>query len=126
MSEPIDFNRIKPEHMAIHARLDNWGRWCRGSRSGNVHPMFRQYRNDYFEPTPAATYADTLDAVAIQKAMKDIPERQRIALQWFYVKPGSPRRVCAALGESNAGLLEVLHQARTMMKNVANKIAETA
>lgn len=125
MTEPIDFNRIKPGHEAIHERLLNWARWCKGSNSGNVHPMFRQYRNGYFEPTPAASYSDTVDAVAIQKSMKDIPERQRIALQWFYVKPGSPARVCMALGESKAGVLELIHQGRTMMKNLV-KVKETA
>ena len=122
----IDFNVIKPEHMNIHKRLDNWARWCKGSNSGNVHPMFRQYRNGYFEATPAASYSDTVDAVAIQKAMKDIPEPQRIALQWFYVKPGSPARVCMALGVSKLDLLELIHQGRAMMKNVATKATETA
>jgi len=125
MKDGIDFNVIKPEHEAIHDRLLNWARWCKGSNSGNVHPMFRQYRNGYFEATPAASYSDTVDAVAIQKAMKDIPEPQRIAIQWFYVKPGSPTKVCFALGVNKRDMLELIHQGRTMMKNLS-KVKEIA
>jgi hypothetical protein len=121
----IDFNVIKPEHEDIHQRLENWGKWCKGSTHGNVHPMFRQYRNGYFEASPARSTSDTVDAVAIQKAMKDIPEPQRIAIQWFYVKPGSPNKVCFALGVNKRDLLELIHQGRTMMKNVS-KVKEMA
>lgn len=122
----IDFNIIKPEHEDIHKRLENWAKWCKGSNSGNVHPMFRQYRNGYFEPSPARSYSDTVDAVAVQKVMKDIPEPQRIALQWFYVRPGSPMRVCFALGVNKADLLELIHRGRTMAKNLAKKVEATA
>lgn len=122
----IDFNIIKPEHDDIHKRLENWGRWCKGSAHGNVHPMFRQYRNGYFEATPTRSYSDTVDAVSIQKVMKDIPEPQRIALQWFYVRPGSPTRVCFALGVNKADLLELVHRGRTMAKNLAKKVEATA
>lgn len=120
MSEPIDFNRIQPEHEAIHERLENWARWCKGSAHGNVHPMFRQYRNSYFEATPARTCSDTVDAVAVQKIMKDIPEAQRIALQWFYVKPGDPKRVCMALGVNKRDLVTLIDQGRAMARNLLN------
>lgn len=119
MSNSIDFNIVKPEHESIHKRLENWGRWCKPGSGGNVHPMFRQYRNSYFEASPARSTSNTLDAVAIQKIMKDIPEPQRIALQWFYVKPISPTRVCFALGVNKADLLELVHRGRTMAKNLA-------
>lgn len=122
----VDFTKVKPEHEAIHDRLLNWARWCRGSKGQNVHPMFRQYRNGYFEASPARSYSDTVDAVAVQKVMKDIPEPQRIALQWFYVRPGSPTRVCFALGVNKADLLELIHRGRTMAKNLAKKVEATA
>lgn len=125
MKDGIDFNVIKPEHEAIHQRLENWARWCKGSNSGNVHPMFRQYRNGYWEPAPTPTSSNVIDAVEVQKIMKDIPEPQRIAIQWFYVKPGSPKKVCFALGVNKRDLLELIHQGRTMMKNVA-KVREVA
>lgn len=121
-----DFTRVKPEHEAIHDRLLNWARWCRGSRGQNVHPMFRQYRNSYFEATPARTCSGTLDAVAVQKIMKDIPEAQRIALQWFYVKPGDPKRVCVALGVNKRDLVTLIDQGRAMARNLLNRVEEPA
>lgn len=123
----VDFTKVKPEHEAIHDRLINWARWCKGSNSGNVHPMFRQYRNDYWEPAPAQTSSNVIDAVEVQKIMKDIPEPQRIALQWFYVVKCGPRKFCMALGESMAGLETLVHNGRAMAKNrLAQKATETA
>lgn len=114
----VDFTKVHPEHEAIHDRLLNWARWCRGSRGQNVHPMFRQYRNDYWEPSPAPSCSNVLDAVEVQKIMKDLPERHRIALQWFYVVKCGPRRICMALGESTSGLETLVHNGRAMAKNL--------
>lgn len=122
----VDFTQVKPEHESIHDRLLNWARWCKGSKGQNVHPMFRQYRNDYWEPAPTPTSSNVIDAVEVQKIMKDIPEAHRIALQWFYVVKCGPRKVCMALGESMAGLETLLHNGRAMAGNLlAQKEAVT-
>lgn len=113
----VDFNHVPAEQLEIHDRLANWAKWARGGNSGNVHPMFRQYRNDYWEPTPPMAQADTLDAVEVQKVMKDIPEKQRIAVQWCYILRTGPTKFCRELGVSKDGLMALINQGRTMIVN---------
>lgn len=127
MSSVIDFHQVKPEHQAIHERLENWARWARGAHSANVHPMFRQYRHAYWEPAPQANCNDTNDALEVQKIMKDLPEPHRIAVQWCYILKSNPRKVCMALGVSKDGLMELIHRGRTMAANLLRqKVSETA
>lgn len=113
----VDYNQIPPEQLPIHERLVNWERWQRGGNAGNVHPMFRQYRpQGYAEPIAPST-VNSLDAVEVQKVMKDIPERQRIAVQWFYILRTNPTRACKAIGCSHEGLKALIEDGRTMIKN---------
>lgn len=113
----VDFSHVPSNQTEIHDRLENWAKWCRGSGSRNVHPMFRHYRDNYWEDKPAPTYLNTLDAAEIQKTMAHIPERNRIAVQWCYVQRSNPPRVCLALGVSKAALLGLITEGRTMVEN---------
>lgn len=113
----VDFNHVPTNQIAIHDRLVNWAKWARGSRGSNVHPMFRQYRNDYWEPAPPQSSADVLDAVKIQKVMKDIPEKQRIAVQWCYIARSNPTKAAKDLATSKSGLMELINDGRTMISN---------
>ena len=113
----VDFNHVPANQLEIHDRLCNWAKWARGSNSANVHPMFRQYRNNYWEPIPAMAQADALDAVAVQKVMKDIPEKHRIAVQWCYILRSSPTKFCRDLGVNKEGLMLLIVQGRTMVIN---------
>lgn len=128
MKNSVDFNHVPAEQAAIHDRLVNWAKWAKGSRPGNVHPMFRQYRNDYWEQAPAPSRTDTLDAVNVQKVMKDIPERNRIAVQWCYIIRSSPTKACQALGTSRDGLMQLINDGRLMIRNRLSigKVAEVA
>lgn len=127
MKEAVDFAYVPTHQAEIHERLENWAKWQRGGHPGNVHPMFREYRPRNAESAPsAASEVDGLDAVAIQKVMKDIPQRQRIAVQWCYVKRGNPVPVCVALGVSKAGLLELITTGRTMVKNRLTSVEHCA
>ena len=42
----VDYNYIKPEHEAIHARLKNWARGGRvRPQPWGMQPMFRHFRS---------------------------------------------------------------------------------
>lgn len=113
----VDFAYVPANQYDIHDRLLNWAKWAKGSGARNVHPMFRQYRNDYWEPAPAASYADTVDALAVQKTMKDVPERHRLAVQWYYIARSNPQRMCRELGVTKAALADLVINGRNMVKN---------
>lgn len=118
-AEPIDFCVIAPKHEAIHKRLENWAAWCKG---GGVVPatsaMFRLYRPDNFERAPMGEPVDGTDAQRIAKAMVRLPVKHRVALNWFYVKPVSPLKVCKTLGLSMEGLAEHVTDGRQMLINL--------
>lgn len=121
----VDFSHVPSNQYEIHDRLLNWAKWANGSGARNVHPMFRQYRNDYWEPTPAASYADTIDALAVQKTMKDVPEKHRLAVQWYYIARSNPQRMCRELGVTKAALADLVIDGRNMVKNRL-KVVEVA
>lgn len=116
--EPLDFHAVRPEHQEIHERLCNWARWATsGGRGSRVLPMFRQYRNGYEEAT-ASSSVDSLDAASIERAVVVLPERNRVVLQWAYIRPWVPiLAVRRALGLRHNDLHQALQDARSMMKN---------
>ena len=77
----LDFHAVRREHIAIHDRLNNWARWCRGGRGGGATlPMFRLYRPDNFERsslTETFEPVNSLDAADIQKLFAHMPEANR-------------------------------------------------
>lgn len=121
--QQIDFNVVPPEQRPIDRRLANWGRWCSGGWGApSSCPMFR-----LTPPTPAprrdvtttggAVSVDTADASKIASAVQGLPEKQRHALNWLYVRPGSPSRICSAIGVSMHGLFELIVSGRQMLIN---------
>lgn len=118
-AEPIDFCVIEPKHEVIHKRLENWAAWCKGGvGASSAQPMFRLYRPDNFERAPAADQVDGTDAQRIAKAMIELPVKNRVALNWYYVKPVAPLKVCKTLGLSMEGLAEHVRDGRTMLINI--------
>jgi len=117
--DSIDFHAVRLEHEAIHARLCNWARWARGSRSGSsTLPMFHGYRPDGYHELTVCIPIDSLDAVKLQKLFILLPEKHRWALQWSYVKPWIPeQKVCRVLAVSRVGLSDLVSNGRTMLKN---------
>jgi hypothetical protein len=117
----IDFNEVSQAHQAIHARLLNWAQWCRGTSGGRVSPMFRLYRptKQEREPylAPIRTMVDAHDAAKIAKAVIALPLDNRLAVQWWYVIPQAPRRMCQRIGCTMAGLDALVRQGRQMLVN---------
>lgn len=118
MKRDLDFHHVRAEHAEIHERLLNWAKWCRGhSTRGQVLAMFRAYRHGYEEPAPSGS-VDTLDGHKMEKLVIALPEKHRTVLQWAYVKPYIPvHKVRKALGLTTDGLYDLMHDARTMLRN---------
>ena len=119
--DQVDFTvAIEPRYREIHERLENWARSLRSPGHAEAAPMFRLYRADNYEREyGGATLlgVDSHDAHKIDKGVRALPDSHRIAVQWFYVRPTSPRRVCQALGCTMRGLDDLVRASRAMLVN---------
>lgn len=114
----VDFFAIEPRHMAIHIRLENWARWAHSPQWGRVQPMFRLYRpDDHWEGQSASVPVDTLDAAKMQKGVTALPEKNRAAIGWNYVKRNNPKRQAQLLGVNLQGLADLITTGRQMLIN---------
>ena len=117
----VDFHAVEEHQRAIDARLQNWSRWCRGGAYPAVSPMFRmvppppRVRGDI--QSYGREQVDPKDAALIAKGVAALPLKNRLAVQWCYVKPVSPRRICQEIGSSMEGLMQYLRDGRQMMIN---------
>lgn len=121
----IDFHAVEPHQREMDRRLENWGRWCNGSYAPLTSPMFRMT-----PPPPrvrgemayqSADSVDRMDAQAIAKAVAQLPEKHRAAINWHYVKPVSPKRACQSIGVGMDGLAELVRDGRQMLINRLDK-----
>lgn len=119
MIEPVDFHHVPERQREIDAKLVNWARWCRtGGGGSQVLPMFRGYRDNYFElPGAAMEPINVPQAVEVQKVMARVPEKNRIAVQWCYIIKSNPVRIARGLAVSREGLLLLITDGRDMVKN---------
>lgn len=117
--DAVDFFSVRAGHEAIHDRLTNWALWSRGGRGGSsTLPMFRFYRPDGYHELTASIPVDSLDATRLQKLMVVLPEKHRWAIQWGYVFSFIPVwKVQRELGVTRTGLYDLIHDARSMLKN---------
>lgn len=118
--EIVDFNHVATEHEAIHARLENWAKWLRPRVSGwHTHPMWRNSRpSNQWDASPyIGASIDTLDALAIERAVSALPHKHRDAIRWHYYHKGNPAAMARNLGLSKQGLADIVCVARTMLKN---------
>ena len=123
VTETVDYNHIKPEHEAIHARLVNWARWLRPRLSGwHTHPMWRNSRTSrQWEVSPdISAPVNALDALAIERTVAQMPVKHRDALRWYYVRQGSPVEMARQLGLSKQGLADIVLSARAMLINTVS------
>lgn len=116
-----DFHYVEEKHTGIHERLCNWAKWCRGSWTPSISPMFLMCRSPArargAEHTWTTVSADGLDAQRIAKAVGHLPEPHRRALHWSYIKPVNPKRAAAEQGTTLEGLALLVRDARTMLVN---------
>jgi DNA-directed RNA polymerase specialized sigma24 family protein len=116
----VDFHYVSPAHAAIDERLQLWARWVRVRPSGwQTHPMFKQYRSHawQWERPEAKAPINTLDAVAMEKAVSQLPEKHRDAVRWSYVFQNNPIQMARRLAVSKDGLLALVVDGRSMLNN---------
>lgn len=117
----VDFFAVDDRHLDIHARLEAWSRWVRVRPHGwQVAPMFRQYRSKawQWEMPDVKAQVNIPDAVEMEKAVSQLPEKHREAIRFAYVWCDSPISTARRLRVTKAGLLELIHAGRAMLNNV--------
>jgi hypothetical protein len=121
MSEYVDFSRIDDGHVGIHDRLVNWARWCDNRpRLSAGHPMFRWARSaDHWAGSVVTVPVDNLDAAKMEKAVFKLPEKNKLAVRWWYVYRSPPRVAARALACSMDGLSQLVRDGRQMLVNRA-------
>lgn len=118
--EFVDFHLVPDHHLGIHERLTAWARWVRVRPHGwQVAPMFRQYRSHAWQwHTPEVKASINIpEAVEMEKAVSQLPEKHREAVRWCYVFAGPPGACARRLGVSKQGLHDLIAAGRTMLVN---------
>jgi hypothetical protein len=116
----IDYFLVRDEHLAIHARLEAWARWVKVRPFGwQTAPMFRQYRSKawQWERPEVKSPVNVPEALEIERAVSVLPEKNRTAIRWVYVACDGPVKMARDLGVSKEGLMDLVHAARTMVRN---------
>lgn len=120
--EYIDFFHVEPSQLAVHDALCNWARWVRVRPHGwQVSPMFRQYRSHawQWERPSVPDPVNIPEAVAMEKAISGLPEKERFAIRWSYCFQGHPAAAARHLAVSKQGLAELVTAGRMMLRNRA-------
>lgn len=118
--EPIDLHAVPDYQQDIHIRLLNWANWVRVRPHYETSPMFRalgaRSNSRQWHAPGARPTVDMLDAMAIEKTMRHLPERNRVALQWHYLYAFLlPHKVCRLLAVSRDGLNLLVCNGRSMV-----------
>lgn len=118
--EPIDFHLVKPEHHAIHKRLENWARYVSVRRPSWVGPIWKMGKSHgrQWHAPELSDPLDSLDGHVIEKAVADLPGKNRDAIRWSYVRTNTPPAVAAReLAVTYEVLAALVHGGRTMLVN---------
>ena len=114
----VDFAHIPEQQEPIHARLLNWARWCHGAGHAKVSAMFRMYRSTEVWAAPVSiSPVDGADAAKMTRGVIALPEDFRHAIQWHYVKQGSPLAACRRIGCTKETLARLVIDGRSMLIN---------
>lgn len=120
--EDCDLYAVHRHHQEIHDRCLNWARYVHVNgkfRVWGTQPMFHGYRSSevWAEEGPR-TPVDQLDGHAVEKAVSQLPEKNRDAIRWNYVyvwiQPGKVQRYLAV---TRSGLADLIHDGRSMLNN---------
>lgn len=119
--DQIDFFVVEHHQLKIHARLENWSRWCRNGPVSRVSPMFRLYRStEVWARDDPPIPVDSLDATKMQKEVAKLPRPHAGAIQWQYVNPWMvPARAARGLGVTLHELCKLVRDARQILMNRA-------
>lgn len=116
--DSVDFTSIPVHQNAMHDRLENWARSLFSGAGSSASPMFRLYRTtDQYHPPRASMPHDAHDAIKISQGVRELPQDHRQAINWYYVKPGSPGKACRDIGCTMADLARLTIDGRQMLIN---------
>ena len=116
--DTVDFTTVPEHQWAMDARLENWARSLFGGAGSGASPMFRLYRSsDVHAQAHVSMPYDSHDAIKIAKGVRELPDKHRAAVNWFYVTTGAPGRACKAIGCTMADLAQYAIDGRQMLIN---------
>jgi hypothetical protein len=118
----VDFSDVPHDQQKIHARLENWAAWCRGSGHPEISPMFRLYRSSQARQAyiHVSVPVDIEDAAVVSNWVVALPESNRHAINWYYINRLSPKRACMVIGCEQKELAQYVLNGRAMM--IANNV----
>jgi hypothetical protein len=120
----IDFQRLHGQD-EIHIRLINWARYVRDHpRMWPVQPMFQNAKTSrQWDLSPHVKAAiDELDGLLVEKTIRNLPERNRDALRWYYVYAGIPvAKIRRHLAVTLEGLDKAVRDGRSMVNNLLRR-----
>lgn len=113
----VDFHRVMPDHLGVHARLENWGMYVHLMRTGRVAPMWRFTRSNsrMWTPPEPKLNVDTHDGDLIEHVIAILPTYHKEALRWCYVDRGAPVKVTRRLNVSYATLFQLVCDGRALV-----------
>ena len=112
---PVDFAHVPPEQETVHRRLENWAQWVRvRPPRGAVHPMWHQVLSSrQWDTHPQIrTEVDLADAQRLERAVVGLPDKQRSALRWYYVRRAGPAAAALSLSVTTAELSDLVKAGR--------------
>jgi DNA-directed RNA polymerase specialized sigma24 family protein len=124
-ARPIDDPwAVSVDHHGVHERLLNYGRWaCDKMQTGHCNSVEWQYDAGGREVQPArVARTAVLDAEVVFGALRQLPQRERIVLNLWYVNRRTPNRIAMRAGVSPRDLPAVLRSARQMLVNRLRRI----
>lgn len=120
MQKYVDFHVIDSSHSKVHERLLNWVRWVRvrPELGWKMAPFWRLVKWERKgESQGFRETCDVLDAEATEKVIRDLPEPNRTAIRWWYVKASNPKKAAQELGISLERLSDIIHQTRSLLSH---------
>jgi len=116
----IDYHAVEEHHIPVHERLINWAMWAKPGKGVAVSAMFKGWKSNAWQWHPAE-YRPTvneLDAQAVEKGICKLPKRHMEAIKWAYLVRCNPGKHTRHIAASDAGLCEILRNARQMLTNI--------
>jgi hypothetical protein len=121
----VDFFEISEAHSKVHELLENWARYVsvNGPRAWATHPMWLNYRSNAWQwhRPEIKTPVDAIGAVKIDKLVTALPDKNRDALRWCYIFRTNPAGMAKKLAVTSGGLMLLVVDGRTMVKNKLTK-----
>lgn len=120
----VNYDHIPDGQGEMHERLVNWARWIRsGSRDWACHPMWKPCIAKELEELRAKQEQAPLEpikideAVAVERAVAQLPDKHRKAIRWCYVFKHNPLAACKTIAVSKEELARLVNDGRQILMN---------